>query len=123
MSESATIPAPSTAGLWCSAVLLALLCGLLLGRGSVGTGVDAIDPASLLGAAQARAGMVSHVGSLAVMTCDVGTEEVLVVLDNRGEQMLVYRVENMNTASLVQRVSLPRVFLDGRHRAQGRPPP
>lgn len=113
----------ATSRLWWTAAALALACAFLIGRGFGSSGGASLDPLSLLGAAQAQAGMVSHVGSLAVMTADVGSEEVLVVLDNRSEQLLVYRVENMTVASLVQRTSLARVFLDGRHRAQGRPPP
>lgn len=123
MSTPTNNPGPTTDRLWWSAGLLALACAFLLGRGWDGRASAEPDPLSLLGVARAQAGMVSRVGSLSVLTCEVGNEEVLVVLDNRGEQMLVYRVENMSTATLTQRVSLPRVFLDGRLRAQGRPAP
>lgn len=123
MSTNATNPPFPTSRLWWTAAALAAACAFLVGRGWGSSGAAAVDPLSLLGVAPAQAGMVSHVGSLAVMTADVGNEEVLVVLDNRSEQLLVYRVENMSVASLVQRTSLARVFLDGRHRAQGRPSP
>lgn len=123
MNHASTSTVFSTPALWVTALLLALCCALLVARPSADRRAPDLDPLALLAVAPAQAGMVSHVGSLAVLTCDVGQEEVLVVLDNRGEQMLVYRVENMNTATLLQRVSLPRVFLDGRHRAQGRTPP
>lgn len=75
-------------------------------------------------AAQALAATgVSRVGSFAVLTVDVGNEDALVIADDRAEQLLVYRVRNDSSAELVQRVSLPRVFLDGRNRAQGRGQP
>lgn len=103
---------------------LAGLCLLLggrlvwesLDRGPVWSG----DP--LAAQALAAAG-VSRVGPLTILTVDVGNEDALVIADDRAEQLLVYRVRNDSSAELVQRVSLPRVFLDGRSRAQGRGQP
>src|SRR5262245_26569139 len=58
----------------------------------------------------ARAEMVSEVGDFAVMTTSGGNDEVLLVLDNRSEDLSVYRVENQSALELYQRVNLHRIF-------------
>lgn len=64
--------------------------------------------------APARAEMVSHVGEYAVLTTDGGNEEVLLVLDQRAEELYVYRVENQSVVELLARESLPELFAAAR---------
>lgn len=65
------------------------------------------------------AGMVSNVGDYTMMTFPAGNEDMLLTLDNRSEELYVYRVENQNAVSLFQKLSLPRLFSEARTRAQG----
>lgn len=64
--------------------------------------------------------MVSHVGGITMMTSDAQTDEVLVVLDNRTETLLVYRVENVSSVELLQRASVSSMFTDARIKALGK---
>lgn len=93
------------AGLW---GLAAALSGLILLRSG-----------SLPGNA-ALAEMVSQAGEFTMLTTDSGTEEVLVVLDNRSEQLLVYRVLAQKTLELMQNVSVARMFEAARLAAGGK---
>lgn len=95
----------STPALGLSAVALAGLILFQLGR----------DPAP------ARAEMVSHVGDYAVLTTDAGNEEIFIVVDNRTEDMLIYRVEKQSSVELYKRYGLSRLFADARAAAGGRP--
>jgi len=72
------------------------------------------------GSNTASAGQVSQVGGYTVMTSDANTEDILLVLDGRNEQLSVYRNENNTSVQLYQRVSLPRLFSDARTREQGK---
>ncbi|MBL8762089.1 MAG: hypothetical protein JNL50_12385 [Phycisphaerae bacterium] len=65
------------------------------------------------------AGMVSAVGDYTMMTFPVGNEDMLLTLDNRSEELYVYRVENQNAVSLFQKLGLPRLFSEARTRAAG----
>lgn len=65
------------------------------------------------------AGMVSSVGDYTMMTFPAGNEDMLLTLDNRSEELYVYRVENQVAVSLFQKLSLPRLFSEARTRAQG----
>jgi len=67
----------------------------------------------------ARGEMVSQVGEYTVLTTDGGNEELLLLLDARSEDLLVYRIEKQSTVQLFQRVNLPRVFQDAKARARG----
>ncbi|MCC6970925.1 MAG: hypothetical protein IT434_11970 [Phycisphaerales bacterium] len=67
----------------------------------------------------AGSGMVSNVGDYTMMTFSAGNEDMLITLDNRSEELYVYRVENQNAVALFQKLSLPRLFSEARTRAQG----
>ena len=98
---------PSRTGstaLWASAVVL---CGLILTQ------------ASNLGTGQAQAGLVSQVSELTAMTVRSGSEEVLMVLDNRTEELYVYQVQNQKSVQLMEKYSVPQMFINARLRAQG----
>ena len=88
-----------TAGLWASA---AVLTALIL-----------IQAGTLTGNA-ARAEMVAHAGEFTAMTSDSGTEELLVVLDNRSEQLMVYRLRAQQALELLQNLSVAKVFESAR---------
>jgi hypothetical protein len=64
--------------------------------------------------------MVSHVGGVTMMTTDAQTDEVLLVLDNRTESLLVYRVQNVTSVELLQRASVSAMFADARTKALGK---
>ena len=72
------------------------------------------------GGSSSRAGMVSQSGPYTIMTNDTGNEDLVVVLDNRNEQLMVYRVENNKSVQLYQKLALPRLFLDAKARAAGK---
>ncbi len=71
------------------------------------------------GAGAAAAGMVSQSGQLTVMTSDAGVDDLLLVLEGRGEELLVYRADR-NGVQLQQRLNVPKLFEDARAMAQGR---
>jgi hypothetical protein len=58
-------------------------------------------------------GMVSQVGQLTVLTADAGAEDVLLVLEGRGEELFVYRADR-NGVQLQQRMAVPKLFQDAR---------
>lgn len=64
-------------------------------------------------------GMVSNAGDYTMMTFSVGSEDMLITLDNRSEELYVYRVENQNAVQLFQKLNLPKLFNEARTRAQG----
>lgn len=67
-----------------------------------------------------RSGMVSQSGPFTVMSSDAGNEDIVVVVDNRNEQLLVYKVENSQSLQLFQKLSMPRLFVDAKARAAGK---
>lgn len=72
------------------------------------------------GGSTARAGMVSQAGQHTIMTADASNEDLLLVLDERNEELLVYRTDASKGVQLFQRLRLPEVFIDARARAAGR---
>ena len=64
--------------------------------------------------------MVSHVGGITMLTTDGGTDEILVVLDNRTEMLMVYRVDNSSAVELLQRTPVGAMFTDARIKASGK---
>ena len=69
---------------------------------------------------QAMAEMVSQAGEFTMLTTDSGTEEVLVVLDNRSEQLLVYHIRAQKTLELMQNVSVSKMFESARLVSEGK---
>ena len=66
---------------------------------------------------EARADVVAAGGEFAALTSDTGSEDILVVLDQRAEQLLVYGVRNQNAIEFRGRQSLSELFLEGRRAA------
>ena len=67
----------------------------------------------------ARAEMVAETGHLVAMTAQGGNEEILLVLDNRTEQLTAYKVGQQQALEMVQRLSLPELFSSARARRLG----
>lgn len=65
----------------------------------------------------AYAEMTSRAGSYVAMTTDGGSDEILVVIDDRNEYLLVYRNENRQRLSLAAREALPDLFTRARARS------
>lgn len=67
----------------------------------------------------AQAEMVSETGHLVAMTARADNEEILLMLDNRAEQLMLYKVTQNNTLELVQSLDLPELFQTARARRLG----
>lgn len=67
----------------------------------------------------ARAEMVSSSNHLVSMTAKGGNEEVLVVIDNRSEKLMVYKINNQASFDLMQSIDLPRLFQSARAQRTG----
>lgn len=96
--------------LWATAIGLAALVALQLGHGPGGATLEQ----------RALAEMVASVGDYTLMTTDGGNEELLFVLDNRNEQLLVYKVDQQRTMALLAREELDGVFASARSKLGGR---
>ncbi len=95
--------------LWVTAIALTALVVLQLGRGA-GAPFEQ----------QALAEMVASVGDYSIMTTDGGNEELLFVLDNRNEQLMVYKVDQQRSMVLLAREELDGVFAAARSKLGGR---
>ena len=62
----------------------------------------------------AMAEMTAAVGGYAAVTTDGGTDEVLVVTDNRTESLMAYQVLSGKRLELLAKHSLPELFRDAR---------
>lgn len=71
-------------------------------------------------APEARADLVASNGNVTALTVSANTDDVLMVINGRQEELLVYRVENQTSVELFARHSLPRLFADARAGAMGR---
>jgi len=72
------------------------------------------------GSSGSRSGMVSQSGPYTMMSSDAGNEDIVIVLDNRNEQLMVYKVDNGQSVQLFQKLALPRLFMDAKARAAGK---
>ncbi|MBX3382212.1 MAG: hypothetical protein KF864_01760 [Phycisphaeraceae bacterium] len=94
-------------------VSAAMLAGLL--------GVQLLVSAQPVRVSSTRAqGMVSQAGGHTIMAADAGNENLLMIIDSRSEELLVYRTTTQGGMQLFQRLNLPQVFSDARSRAVGR---
>ncbi|MGD9789906.1 MAG: hypothetical protein AB7Q00_03420 [Phycisphaerales bacterium] len=102
-------------GLW---LLAGALAGAMLfggERGGGGLGATITIP----GVSAANAAVVSKAGALTVLTAEGTNDEMLMVLDSRREELLVYRTSAQNGMQLFQRIPLADLFRDARLRARG----
>lgn len=88
--------------LWITAGLMALALVLLL------------LPEGWFSPSPAQGAVVSQSGTFTIMTADGTNEDLLIVMDGRSEQMLVFRTERLQELQLLQKLSLPQVFADAR---------
>jgi len=68
----------------------------------------------------ARAEMVSQTGHLVTMTAQGGTGDILLVLDNRSERLMVYKINAQNTMDLLENIELPTLFESARAKRRGK---
>lgn len=101
----------STALLWASAFILLGLVIVQSGR----VAAHWLVP-------EARADVVSRVADYTTATVysGSGSEDILVVLDGRGEQVFTYRVKNKNSLEFVKRYDLATLFEMGTRIGAGR---
>ncbi len=92
-------------------VSAALLAGLILLRVGGLSGPLGVSPAT--------AEMSSASGSYKVLTTQSGSEELLYMIDERAEQLHVYRVRQTSAVDLVAREDLRRMFIAARAAALG----
>lgn len=107
-STSASRVELSTAVLWASAFVLAAMVIVQAGR--------LVWP---LGA-PAHADLVASVGDYTALTFNSGNDDVLAVLDGRGEQLYAYRIQSQNRLDLLRAYSVKELFDTGRRLGAGR---
>jgi|GEM_PF-2945219 len=64
---------------------------------------------------------VAHSDDLVALTCDGGTDDVLLVIDQRSEQMMVYYPRTQTELQFVQKYALRDLFTSARLQYGGRP--
>jgi hypothetical protein len=67
----------------------------------------------------ARAEVVAETGHLVALTAHAGDADILYMLDNRVEQLMLYKVTQQDTIELVQSLDLPELFRSARARRLG----
>lgn len=67
--------------------------------------------------------MVAQAGVYTALISPGGNDDLLVVLDGRSEELMVYRPDgNQGVPQLVQRLNVQTLFTEARTRAEGRAP-
>jgi hypothetical protein len=80
-----------------------------------------LQAGKLLSGPEAKADLVSSSGTVTLLTAEANnSNDVLMVLDSRSEELLVYRLENQNSLDLYKKYNLPRMLADARARAGGK---
>lgn len=104
--------------LWASAFVIGALIVVQLGRMAEPRG----GPGAALAALPMGMGAesVSRVGDYTVMTFNAGSDDVLAILDGRGEELFTYRVKNLNQFEFLGREKLPEMFTTARRLGPGR---
>lgn len=98
----------SSAALSASAILIAALVIVQAGR--------------LLSGPEAKADLVSTSGSVTALTVEASnSNDILIVLDGRSEEIMVYKIENQTSIELHKKLNLPRMFSEARGRSAGKP--
>jgi hypothetical protein len=117
--QSRTPASTGAAWLWASALVLAGLIVVQLARPATGTSPR--DPGAVFALAAGLPGdVVTRVGDFSLLTFDAGSDDVLVVLDGRDEQILVYGIEQQNKLVLLDREALPAIFNTARQMGPSR---
>jgi len=98
----------AAAALWASAFILGAMVIVQAGRL-----VWPLGP-------EARAELVTRVGDHTALTFDSGNDDVLVILDGRGEQLYAYRLQSQNRVELLRAYTVAELFDLGRRLGAGR---
>lgn len=101
----------ASAGLWASAFVLAALVVVQAGR---------LASERAWGASVAKGDVVSRVGDYTSLTFTSGSDDVLAVLDGRGEQLFAYRIQNQNRLELLGVYDVKDLFAIGKRIGTGR---
>lgn len=102
-----TIRIKSSAALTASALVLAALIIVQAGR--------------LLGGDAARADLVATSGAVTMLTVEASnSNDVLLVLDGRSEELMAYKVENQANLELYKKYNVPRLMSEARSRHAGK---
>jgi len=110
MKTSTTTPGARIGGnaaLWASA---AVIFAMILVQASR---LPALAP-------EARADMVSQSGQYTILTFNGGNEDIVAVLDGRGEELFLYQVRNRNRFEFIGRQDLRVLFTNARGGGTGR---
>ena len=108
----AALPAPA---LWASAFVLAALVVVQLGRSGGPSNRALADlPVNL------PADTVSRVGDYTVLTFNAGSDDILAVLDGRGEELFFYRVKGLTQFEFLGRDKLADLFATAKRLGPGR---
>ena len=99
MNERNTTTIAPSAALWASAFVTLALILMVAGRG---------------GGTQARAEMVATAGDYTIMTTEAVNDEMVLVLDERNEELLVYNIVNQRQIDLFQKLDLSATFADAK---------
>ncbi|GMV27040.1 MAG: hypothetical protein AMXMBFR58_30710 [Phycisphaerae bacterium] len=107
-----TAPRIVVALLWSTAVVLTLLIAMQASSLLIAQPIDVANAS--------HSGMVTASDDLVALSSEVGNEDLLVVLNNRTETLVVYKLDQNNQPQLLQQLSLPRIFNEARARGPGR---
>lgn len=99
--QTTTQTGRGNAALWASAAIILAL--IIVQAGRLGT------PES-----QARADLVSQSEQYTILTFNGGNEDVVAVLDGRGEELFLYQVKNRTRLEFIGREVLPTLFQNAR---------
>lgn len=102
-----------------SAFVIAALIVVQAGRMARTSGPNSPD-AAIAATPFPLADGVSRVGDYTIMTFNAGSDDVLAVLDGRGEELFLYRVKSLNQFEFLGRESLPNVFATAKKLGPGR---
>lgn len=117
MSHPATNPRLDLGALclWASACVLIGL--IIVQAGRVAQSARSRDAAV---ASTAYADVVARVGDYTTLTFNAGSDDVLAVLDGRGEELYFYRVRNQREFEFLGRENLRTLFSTARRIGSGR---
>jgi hypothetical protein len=80
-----------------------------------------VQAGRLMTGTPARADLVSSSGTLTALTAEsTNSNDILLVLDGRAEELLVYKIENQNAVELYKKYNVPRLMSEARGRSTGR---
>ena len=80
-----------------------------------------VQAGRLLTGTPAQADLVSSSGSFTALTVEAtNSNDVLLILDGRSEELMVYKVENQSAVELFKKYNVPRLMSEARGRHTGR---